>query len=61
MEGLLSTGPTPSSFLGITEDGSQMLRRPDLEAGPALDQDHAPEFQYCLFVRLVSEHIFSWA
>ena len=21
----------------------------------------SPEFQYCLFVRLVSEHIFSWA
>ena len=28
------------NFLEITEDVSQMLRRPDLEAGPALDQDH---------------------
>ena len=25
------------------------------------EQYTTPEFQYCLFIRLVSEHIFSWA
>ena len=36
--------------------GQMSLRLTLLEIGLL-----APEFQYCLFVRLVSEHIFSWA
>ena len=38
-----------------------IIRYPGVPAYFIWPRPHSPEFQYCLFVRLVSEHILSWA
>ena len=39
----------------------QAVETTQRDLGAVAGDGPPPEFQYCLFVRLVSEHIFSWA